>query len=100
MRMKPLLAGALLWAAMMPAAQAVIISATGNALDNGLIFIDEPDLNEVNVVKVFTAPERSLFCHILILAGMSKVYLLPAIAGATFCSLIGRRSVSPIIAPA
>lgn len=55
MPMKTLLAGALLWAAIVPAAQAVILSATGNALDNGLILIDPPDQNEVNVVKVFTA---------------------------------------------
>lgn len=55
MRMKTLLATALLWAALSQTAQAVIIDATGNDLNNGLILVDAPVLNEVNVVKVFTA---------------------------------------------
>lgn len=55
MRIKNLFTAALLWGAIVPSVQAVIVTASGDAQGNGSIVVDSPNLNEVNVTKVYTS---------------------------------------------
>lgn len=54
MPMNKLLAGLLVWGTLVPCAEAAIVNASGDALGNGSVSVEAPNVNEVSVAKVFT----------------------------------------------